>query len=228
MLETNVFNRKLEEGVSGNLIDSFWYNLIFGAVLAWGFAVNWLLLILFPNNGIGAIVFILYILLCIAGFNLFKKSANPVLSFLGYNLVVLPLGMVINFFVSLFAPSRVIDIVRATGLVTMMILALNALFPRFFEKESRLRYIALGLGIVIEVCEVFILHYHQNLIVGIVTIAFCSYIGYDWERANKIPKTVDNAIDGATAIYMDAINLLVIVISFIASQRSNRRRSFWH
>ena len=38
-----------------------------------------------------------------------------------------------------------------------------------------------------------------------VAIIFCGYIGYDWGRANNIPKTYDNAVDCAAALYMDII-----------------------
>ena len=33
-------------------------------------------------------------------------------------------------------------------------------------------------------------------------MARSGYIGYEWARANSIPKTVDNAIDSAAALYI--------------------------
>ncbi len=41
---------------------------------------------------------------------------------------------------------------------------------------------------------------------------FCGYIGYDWGRANQIPKTMDNAVDSAAALYMDIINLFLRIL----------------
>lgn len=46
----------------------------------------------------------------------------------------------------------------------------------------------------------------------IVAVIFCGYIGYDWEKANRMPKPVDNAVDGAAAIYMDIINLFMRIL----------------
>jgi FtsH-binding integral membrane protein len=48
-----------------------------------------------------------------------------------------------------------------------------------------------------------------------VVAIFCGYIGVDWSRANSIPKTLDNAIDSAAALYMDIINLFVRILSIM-------------
>lgn len=44
-------------------------------------------------------------------------------------------------------------------------------------------------------------------------------IGYDWGRANRIPKTTDNAIDSAAAIYIDIINLFVRILRIMGRRR---------
>ncbi|MBT7579493.1 MAG: hypothetical protein HN633_12065, partial [Candidatus Marinimicrobia bacterium] len=48
---------------------------------------------------------------------------------------------------------------------------------------------------------------------------FCGYIGYDWGRANQIPKTLDNAVDSAAALYMDIINLFLRVLRILGRRR---------
>ncbi len=57
------------------------------------------------------------------------------------------------------------------------------------------------------------------LIDGAVALLFCGYIGYDWARANQIPKTVDNAIDSAAALYMDIINLFLRILRIMGRSR---------
>ena len=52
------------------------------------------------------------------------------------------------------------------------------------------------------------------LVVGIMA----GYIGYDWARAQALPKTLDNAVDSAAALYVD------IVILFLRLLRLFSRR----
>jgi len=75
--------------------------------------------------------------------------------------------------------------------------------------------IALLAMIVIELFQIFILGIHQNWIDWAVAVIFCGYIGYDWGRGNQIPKTLDNAIDSAAALYMDIINLFLRILRIL-------------
>ena len=52
-----------------------------------------------------------------------------------------------------------------------------------------------------------------------VALIFCGYIGLDWCRAQRYPKTLDNAIDSAADIYLDVVNLFIRVLS-ITGKRS--------
>ena len=60
---------------------------------------------------------------------------------------------------------------------------------------------------------------HREWIDWAVVFIFCGYIGYDWGRANRIPKTVDNAIDSAAALYMDIINLFLRILRILGRRR---------
>jgi FtsH-binding integral membrane protein len=73
-------------------------------------------------------------------------------------------------------------------------------------------FIALLAVIIVELVEIFIFGVHHGIIEWMVAIIFCGYIGYDWSRANSIPRTLDNAIDSAAALYMDIINLFLRIL----------------
>jgi FtsH-binding integral membrane protein len=60
---------------------------------------------------------------------------------------------------------------------------------------------------------------HHSIIDWIVVIIFCGYIGYDWARANNIPKTFDNAVDSAAALYIDMINLFVRILRILGRRK---------
>ena len=63
--------------------------------------------------------------------------------------------------------------------------------------------------------EIFVFGIHHGILDWIVVLIFCGYIGYDWSRANQIPKTIDNAIDSAAALYMDIINLFLRILRIL-------------
>ena len=76
------------------------YNIAIGVVLLWGFLVNAIMCVFFQDtfcNLNPAIVLIGYFALAFAGIGMSKFSDNPIVSFVGYNLVVLPIGMVLAF-----------------------------------------------------------------------------------------------------------------------------------
>jgi len=201
------------------IISSTVYNLVIGLTLSWGFAVNWWMVTKIEPQTIASInpwlFFISYFISCFFGMYLFKSSKKPLISFVGYNFVVIPFGLVVNLIVSSYDSTIVAQAIRITGLVTVAMMCLGAIFPSFFKKISGALGIALLLVIVVELVEVFIFGIHHSFLDWIVVLIFCGYIGYDWGRANQIPKTLDNAIDSAAALYMDIINLFLRIIRIL-------------
>lgn len=152
---------------------------------------------------------------CFFGIYLFNKSNNPVVSFIGYNFVVVPFGLIVNLVVSRYDSEIVAEAIRITGLVTIAMMCLGTMYPAFFKKISGALTIALLLVIVVELIEIFVFGIHHGILDWIVVIIFCGYIGYDWGRANQIPKTLDNSIDCAAALYMDIINLFLRIVRIL-------------
>ncbi|MEZ9159529.1 Bax inhibitor-1 family protein [Vibrio lentus] len=213
MMESNVFERKDPFATE---ISSRLYNLTIGAVLCWGFGVNWLMVSSIPLDSILTVspwVFFLgYFASCFFGVYLFSKSENPLVSFIGYNFVVVPFGLIINIAVSSYDPNLVLEAIKVTGFVTACMMLLGTLFPSFFARISGALTIALLVVILVELFQIFVLGIHQEWIDWLVVLIFCGYIGYDWGRANQIPKTLDNAVDSAAALYMNIINLFLRIL----------------
>lgn len=219
-MKHDVFKRT-DETSAGQILQPLTYNLIIGLTLCWGFFINWVLVTTVPYEAITSIhpiVFLLgYFVLALSGVALFNRSSNPAVSFLGYNLVVIPFGLVLNLIIQHYDPLLVQDAIRVTGLVTFIMMVLGSLFPAFFDRISRALGMALVIVILVELADIFIFGAHHGIIDWIVAVIFCGYIGYDWARANAIPKTLDNAIDSAAALYIDIINLFARLL------RSRRR-----
>ena len=66
---------------------------------------------------------------------------------------------------------------------------------------------------------IFVFGFKAPIMDWIVIILFCGYVGFDWGRANMIPKTVDNAIDSSAALYMDIINIFIRVLSILGEKK---------
>jgi FtsH-binding integral membrane protein len=221
MQMSNVFTRD-QSNSSGAIISAHVYNLVIGLVLSWGFLVNWWIIKNVPYQNIARInpfvFFIGYIACCFFGISLFRTSQNPLISFVGYNLVVVPFGFVINLVIYQYDPMIVQEAIRVTGLVTAFMMLLGTLFPGFFKKIAGGLTIALIAVIIIELIEAFIFGIHHSILDYIVVLIFCGYIGFDWARANSIPRTLDNAIDSAAALYIDIINLFLRILRILGSR----------
>ena len=213
MMESNVFQRTTTQDA---IISDVKYNLTIGAVLLWGFFVNWLLVVNVDPQFLRSINTFLFLLLYFGsawyGIRMFTTSDDPVKSFIGYNFVVVPFGLVINMVVSQYSTEIVQEAIQVTGGVTAIMMILGAAYPAFFKRISGALGVALIAVIIIELFQIFILGMHSNWLDWAVAAIFCGYIGYDWGRANQIPKTLDNAVDSAAALYMDIINLFLRVL----------------
>ncbi|GGP50681.1 hypothetical protein GCM10009347_17090 [Shewanella algicola] len=215
-MEVEVFNRT---HTNDKIISGSTYNFIIGSTLLWGFAINWLMVLNISVESISSInpiiFFIGYFASCFFGIYLFSKSDKPIVSFIGYNFVVVPFGLIINLVVSQYNPDIVQEAIRVTGMVTFVMMLLGSMYPAFFKKIAGGLTIALICVIVVELIEIFIFNTHHGILDWIVALIFCGYIGYDWARANAIPKTVDNAVDSAAALYMDIINLFLRILRIL-------------
>ena len=193
------------------------YNLIMGGVVLYGLIMN-VILCSFSDElavMINPIVLLIgYIVLSIVGLIISRKSNNAIVSFLGYNLICLPLGVVISVMVSFYGgiDARPVQMafIYTVGITLIMVLAAIA-FPKLFEKLGKALFIALIAIAIVGVLSMFIqgMAYIYSLLgAGL----FSLYVGYDVYRSQQFPKTADNAVDCAIDIYMDIANLFLFLL----------------
>ncbi|MGF1905288.1 Bax inhibitor-1 family protein [Aliivibrio salmonicida] len=206
--------------VSQHIISQRAFNLIIGLVLCWGFGVNYLMLQTIPTEMIAAIHPIAFICLYIAsaffGTFLFNMSDNAIVSFIGYNFVVVPLGLVVNLVVSQYDPFLVHDAVLLTGMITGVMMALGTLYPRFFLAIGNALVAVLLALITAQMISVFLFDYSIGLYSVGVAIVFSGFIAHDWAKANAMERTLDNAVDAAANLYINIINLFVQILNAIS------------
>jgi len=214
MFDNTTFNR-----VGADSISTGAYNFIIGATLLWGFLLNFAIVSTVDPASIGSInpiiLLVAYFGLCLGGIYLFTSSDNPAVSFLGYNLVVIPFGFMLNLYVSNFDPNIVREAIQVTGGVTLIMTCMASIFPNFFKGLGPILFISLIAVIIVEVLMMIFMDVKPGIMDWIVAIIFCGYIGYDWAKAQDIPKTSDNAIDSAASLYMDIINLFMRILAIL-------------
>ena len=204
------------------------FNMILGGCLLWGFLINCVLCTVFSDSIVifalqnYAVFLISYFVLVIVGSVMVNKSDNPVVSFIGYNLIVIPIGMVISMSLSIYVSAGYASIIPMafgiTAVVTLTMMLLSSFFPDFFASNTmgKILGITLLVTIIIELILLITGAGSLGIIDYIVVLIFCGYIGYDWAKANMGEKTVDKAVDAAAMLYVDIANLFLRIMRILA------------
>lgn len=207
------------------------YNVTLGGVLLYGLLFN-IGICYFCTDfalSLDPLVLLLgYFVCCIAGTVISAKSNNAIISFLGYNLVVIPVGLVVSICVYAYGGMSSEPVVQAfliTMLATGFMVAFSIYKPEFFSKLGGLLMVCL-LGLIVAEVVLMLLRVEQIWTAWFGAILFSFYIGYDYYKAQAYPKTLDNAVDSALDIYLDIINLFLKILRILGSKggNSNSRR----
>ena len=191
--------------------------------LLWGFLVNTVMVYYFAIpimrllSGVGPLwIFIGYFVLAIAGIAISARSTNPWISFLGYNLLVLPIGVLLCLILPGIPVAIVTKALLLTGIVTATMTLLGLVAPNVFLGMGRTLFIALIVGILAELVATFLFHYTGTAFDWLFVVLFSGYIGYDVAKSQIYPKTVDNAVDCALDIYLDIINIFIRLLALLS------------
>ena len=210
-------NDRLFSGLSDTLSPRQ-YNLAIGACIVYGFVINAIIVATCSDFLIrmNPVVFLVgYFVLAITGIVMTTKSNNPVISFVGYNLVVVPLGAVLATVLPGHSAGQVFHAVVITGVIFVVMTCLATIFPQTFAKLGRGLFISLIVLIITQLLALFVFGFAGTIFSWAGAIIFTLYIGYDWHVAQSYPKTLDNAIDSACDLYIDLVNLLIDVLNII-------------
>lgn len=211
--------RKSERLNSGlpDFITTNTYNLIIGAVVLYGIIVNAIMVAtcgpLFANMNMIAFLVGYFVLVLLGVF--ITRSNNPIASFVGYNLVVVPIGAVVSVCIPGYDNSAILSAIIVTGIVVAVMIFISASFPKVFAKMGGALFVALLVSFVAELVA-SLLGYGGDIFNWLFVVLFSLYIGYDWHKAQIYPKTIDNAIDSALDIYLDIINLFLRLLQLFS------------
>jgi FtsH-binding integral membrane protein len=163
-----------------------------------------------------------YLICVIAGSVIANKSNNPIISFVGFNLIAGPVGDLLAGAVGAYAaidPTIIKDAFLMTAIITGVMMVLGYIKPKWFEKLGSILFTVL---LALVICEIalLIMGIDQYVSTWIGVILFTFYIGYDTMKAMKYPHTLDNAVDCALDLYLDIINLFLRLLKLFARSKS--------
>ena len=220
-----MFNNKKrkEERLNSRIPDSLapkTYNMIIGGCLAYGFIMNAIMVFVAGNffMNMNPMVFLIGYIVCMFGGAIMAGlSHNPIISFIGYNLIVVPVGAVLSICLPDYNPSNIIAAVLVTALITGIMIILGMMFKNFFSRLGIVLCVSLIVGIILEFIAM-LLGYGGDLFNWLFVLIFSLYIGYDWYKAQAYPKTLDNAIDSALDLYLDIINIFLRLLEIFGKK----------
>lgn len=199
------------------------YNLIIGGLIFYGLLLN-VLMVHFLSDKVADInttVFLIaYLVSCIAGVFL-TLSDHPVVSFIGYNLIVVPIGILLCICLPEYPASSIELAAGLTAFVTLAMIVIATIRPSIFEGLGRTLLVSLILGLVAEIFAT-LFGYRGDFFNWLFVIIFSLYVGYDWQKAQGEAKTIDNAVDAAVNIYLDIINIFVRLLGSSKSKSSRK------
>lgn len=215
MYESSKRRRKYVE-MEHDILSERAYNITIGVVLLWGFLVNILMCkfctdIFMSWNFVAVIIG--YFVVAIIGIMMSVKSNNPVISFIGYNLVVLPVGVVLSIALTKYDQISIMNALMITTAVTIVMIVLSSIYPDIFLSMGKVLFACLTGVVIFEVIFLFLGISTPSLWDFGVALIFCGYIGYDWAEAQEKTHTLDNAIDSVVGLYLDIINLFLRILS---------------
>lgn len=193
------------------------YNFIIGLVILWGVGIDTLICVFFKDALVKTfnnnwVTILIYLALVISGIIVVHVAKNPVLSFLGYNLMVVGFGITLAMVVEHYAPAVVTEAFLVTTVVTALMLLLGTLWQDMFKKIGRILCVALIGVIITEVIMLIFTGTYPTWISVVSAIIFSGFIGYDWAKAQEAPSTVKNAVMFATSLYVDIVNLFLDIL----------------
>ncbi|MCQ2571310.1 MAG: Bax inhibitor-1 family protein [Candidatus Saccharibacteria bacterium] len=192
------------------------FNSVIGAVLMEGFLLaaliaktctaffakwNWLVLL------------IAYLVVSLIGTAIARKSDKPIMSLIGFNMVVAPAGAVLSVILPAFAASAIMHALIVTVLVALAMIIASQFEPKLFLKMGRALSISLLAVIVIELISVIAGFATWSWMNFIVAAIFALFIGYDMARAQYSEMTTDGAIDACVDLFIDGFNLFLRLLS---------------
>jgi len=222
---TDSNSKEIWDKAGGDSLSSRAYALALGASLSWAvflvafgarISFNW-------SYGLGLVLFTF--IMTIAGIVVFSHSQNPATSWIGVSILSFFMGLSIGPVLSYYGADVVLNALILTLAVTIGMSVLGILFPNVIARFSGALFVGLLVLLIgyfsTSILSIFGITANTGAFDWLALIIFSLYIWYDWGRAMKLPKTLDNAIDVSGALIIDIVNLFLSLLRVFSRSRNN-------
>ncbi|MBQ3669060.1 MAG: US12 family protein, partial [Clostridia bacterium] len=202
-------------------------NLLIGGLLLWGFLLNFLTVTLLGDkvvsyaiNGGSTVIFIGYLISAILGAVLVHRN-NTITTFIGYNLIAVPVGIVLCVALAGYDTATIGIAVLFTAIITAAFMIAASIKPNIFLSMGK----TLGVGLIILIVgELVTWLIFRSTAMDYVWAwlgagLFGLFIGFDWARCNVCACTVNNAVAASANLYLDIINLFLRILQILGKRR---------
>ena len=194
------------------------YNIALSLFVLYGFLVNILEYVFLRDFflNINPIVFIIsYIVLAIAGSIILNVSHSAVGAFVGYNMFVLPIGGLLSCTLSYWLtvnPDIILYAFIGTAIVTSIMFLFSCVNPELFMKLGGLVMIGFIATLISEILLWIIMGSIPQFFSYLIVVIMSFFIAYDFAMANRVPRTMRNAVVFAANLWLDIINIFIHLI----------------
>lgn len=197
------------------------YALALGSALSWAVFLVAIGAHLSSSWRYGPGLVLLTFVLSIAGIIIFTSSEKPGRSVLGVSILSFFMGLSIGPVVAYYQAEVVIQALVLTFAVTVGMAILGILMPNVIAKFAGVLFLGLLILLVgyfsATILALFGITSGVFGVLDWLSLAiFSLYIWFDWGRAMKLPKTIDNAIDVSGALIVDIVNLFLTLLRVVA------------
>jgi len=175
-----------------------------------------------------AVFLIPIFLVAIGGVVIAVKSNNPAVSLLGYAMVAIPFGLMLGPVVAQYTTASVVKVFFITTIIVAVLGVVGAVIPdnlQGFGSWLMVALLVLLLGYFVVPIAAFIgfnVGGALTILDWIGVIIFSGMVVFDWNRAMRLPRTLDNAVDSALAVYLDWFNIFIRLLSLLGERDSNK------
>jgi len=183
----------------------------------WTFTNMWLLL---------GFILGVFAVSCVGAW-LVEHSDSPFVSAVGYyGLISAPFGLLIGPVVALYTPASVARVLAVTVVVVIIMGVIGALVPK--SLESWLGWLVGGTAVLVVGFFAFPLLGAFGVDIGgalrlwdwVGVVLFCGWVIYDLNRAMRLNRTLNNAVDCSAAVFLDIANMFLLLLRATGQRRS--------
>jgi len=140
-------------------------------------------------------------------------SDTGIISFLGYNMIVIPFGYILGPTLNHYSANVVQNAALITLFITALFGAAGFFYPKLFKSLGGVLFYSLIGLILVRILAMFIPALNFGIIDYISAGIFSLYIGYDMYRASESSRDYVSALHVAVSLYLDILNLFLSVLS---------------